>query len=75
MDIQLIRDRLVGEMAMLPDPQTPEIQSYAVTTAVLVRQVTGALDITDLLIPDAWQPQTHHNLSPNPPKDGLGDSP
>ena len=50
MDIQLIRDRLVGEMATLPDLQTPEIQSYAVTTAVLVRQVTGALDITNLHI-------------------------
>ena len=62
MDIQLIRDRLVGEMATLPDLQTPEIQSYAVTTAVLVRQVTGALDITNLHISDAWQPQTHHNL-------------
>ena len=62
MDIQPIRDRLVGEMAMLPDLQTPEIQSYAVTTAVLVRQVTGALDITDLRIPDAWQPQTLHDL-------------
>ena len=48
MDIQLIRDRLVGEMAMLPDLQTPEIQSYTLTTAVLVRRVTGALDITDL---------------------------
>lgn len=62
MDIQLIRDRLVGEMATLPDLQTPEIQSYAVTTAVLTRQVTGALDITNLRIPDAWQPQTHHDL-------------
>ena len=62
MDIQLIRDRLVGEMAMLPDLQTPEIQSYAVTTAVLVRRVTEALNITDLRIPDAWQPQTHHDL-------------
>ena len=62
MDIQLIRDRLVGEVAMLPDLQTPEIQSYAVTTAVLIRRVTEALDITDLRIPDAWQPQIHHDL-------------
>ncbi len=62
MDIQLIRDRLEGEMAMLPDLQTPEIQSYAVTTAVLIRRITGALDITDLRIPDAWEPQTHHDL-------------
>lgn len=47
---------------MLPDLQTPEIQSYAVTTAVLIRRVTGALKIADLRIPDAWQPQTHHDL-------------
>ncbi len=62
MDIQLIRDRLVGEMAMLPDLQAPEIQSYAVTTAVLVRRVATALDIKDLRIPDAWQPHTCHDL-------------
>ena len=62
MEIQLIRDRLVGEMATLPDLQTPAIQSYAVTTAVLVRQVTGALNITDLRLLDAWEPQTHRDL-------------
>ena len=53
--IQLIRDPLAGESAWLPDLQTLEIQSYAVTTAVLVKQVTDALEITDLRIPDAWK--------------------
>ena len=62
MDIQLIRNRLVEELANLPDVRTPEIQSYALTTAVLARRITEALNITDLHIQDAWQRQTSHDL-------------
>ena len=63
MDIQLIRNRLVGELANLPDVTTPEIQSYALTSAVLVRRITEALNITDLRIQDAWQRETSHDLA------------
>ena len=63
MDIQLIRNRLVEELANLPDVTTPEIQSYALTTAVLVRRITEALNITDLRIQDAWQQETAHDLA------------
>ena len=63
MDIQLIRNRLVEELVNLPDVTTPEIQSYALTSAVLVRRITEALNITDLRIQDAWQPETAHDLA------------
>ena len=63
MDIQLIRNRLVEELANLPDVTTPEIQSYALTSAVLVRRITEALKIADLRIQDAWQRQTSHDLA------------
>ena len=63
MDIQLIRDRLVQELASLPDLTTPEVQSYALTSAVLVRRITGALNIIDIRIQDAWQRETSHDLA------------
>ena len=63
MDIQLIRNRLVEELANLPDVTTPEIQSYALTSAVLVRRITEALNITDLRIQDAWRRETSHDLA------------
>ena len=53
MDIQLIRNRLVEELVNLPDVTTPEIQSYALTCAVLVRRITEALNIIGLRIQDA----------------------
>ena len=62
MEIQLIRDRLVKEIADLPGVTTPEIQSYALTSAVLVRRITKALNITDLSLQDAWEQQTSHDL-------------
>ena len=63
MDIQLIRNRLVKELADLPDMTTPEIQSYALTSAVLARRITEALNITCLRIQDAWQRETSHDLA------------
>ena len=63
MEIELIRNRLVVELANLPDVTTPEIQSYALTSAVLVRRITEALKITDLRIQDAWRPETLHDLA------------
>ena len=63
MEIQLIRNRLVEELANLPDVTTPEIQSYALTSAVLVRRITEALNITDLRIQDAWRRETAHDLA------------
>ena len=63
MEIQLIRQRLIKELADLPDVTTPEIHSYALTTAVLVRRITEALNITDLRIEDAWARETSHNLA------------
>ena len=63
MEIQLIRNRLVEELANLPDVATPEIQSYALTSAVLVRRITEALNITDLRIQDAWRRETAHDLA------------
>ena len=63
MDIQLIRNRLVEDLANLPDVTTPEIQSYALTSAVLVRRITEALNITDLRIQDAWRRETSHDLA------------
>ena len=63
MEIQLIRNRLVEELANLPDVTTPEIQSYALTSAVLVRRITEALNITDLRIQDAWRQGTAHDLA------------
>ena len=63
MEIQLIRDRLVKEISDLPGVTTPEIQSYALTSAVLVRRITEALNITDLRIQDAWEQQTSHDLA------------
>ena len=63
MEIELIRNRLVVELANLPDVTTPEIQSYALTSAVLVRRITEALKITDLRIQDAWRPETPHDLA------------
>ena len=62
MEIQLIRNRLVVELDNLPDVTTPEIQCYALTTAVLVRRITEALNITDLRIQDAWRRETAHDL-------------
>ena len=63
MEIQLIRNRLLEELANLPDVTTVEIQSYALTSAVLVRRITKALNITDLRIQDAWQRETSHDLA------------
>ena len=63
MEIQLIRNRLVEELANLPCVRTPEIQSYALTSAVLVRRITEALNITDLRIQDAWRREASHNLA------------
>ena len=63
MEIQLIRNRLVEELTNLPDVTTPEIQSYALTTAVLVRRITKALNITNLSIQDAWRRETPHDLA------------
>ena len=63
MEIQLIRNRLLEELANLPDVTTIEIQSYALTSAVLVRRITEALNITDLRIQDAWQRETSHDLA------------
>ena len=63
MDIQLIRDRLVEELVNLPELTSPEIQSYALTSAVLVRRITEALNITDLRVQDAWQRGTCHDLA------------
>lgn len=63
MDTQLIRDRLASDLTVLPDLWTPEIQSYALTSAALVRRITGALKITDLHVTDAWQSGTHHRLT------------
>ena len=63
MEIQLIRNRLVEELVNLPDVATPEIQSYALTSAVLVRRITEALNITDLRIQDAWRRETAHDLA------------
>ena len=63
MEIQLIRNRLVEELANLPDVTTPEIQSYALTSAVLARRITEALKITDLRIQDAWRRETAHDLA------------
>ena len=63
MEIQLIRNRLVEELANLPELTTPEIQSYALTSAVLVRRITEALKITDLRIQDAWRRETSHDLA------------
>lgn len=63
MEIQLIRNRLVEELANLPDVTTPEIQSYALTSAVLVRRITEALNITDLRIQNASQRETSHDLT------------
>ena len=63
MEIQLIRNRLLEELANLPDVTTDEIQSYALTSAVLVRRITETLNITDLRIQDAWQRETSHDLA------------
>ena len=63
MEIQLIRNRLLEELANLPDVTTVEIQSYALTSAVLMRRITEALNITDLRIQDAWQRETSHDLA------------
>ena len=63
MDIQFIRNRLVEELTNLPDVTTPETQTYALTTAVLTRRITEALNINDLRIQDAWQRETSHYLA------------
>ena len=63
MDIQLIRERLREELANLPEGTVPELQSYTLTTAVLMRRITEALKINDLRIPDAWQRGNRHDLA------------
>lgn len=62
MKLQLFRNHLASELDNLPDVRVQAIQSYALTTAILVRRITEELQITDLRIPDARNPQIHHGL-------------
>lgn len=62
MKLQLFRNHLASDLDSLPDVRAQEIQSYALTTAILVRRITERLKITDLNIPDAHNPQVHHGL-------------
>ena len=54
MILQLFRDHLATELDNLPDMQSREIQSYALTTAVLTRRILDSLDIKDLTIPSEF---------------------
>lgn len=62
MNLQLFRSHLASELDGLPDVREQEIQSYALTTAILVRRIIERLRITDLSIPDARDPQVSHGL-------------
>ena len=56
MKLQLFRDHLAHELRNLPDIRSQEIQSYALTTAVLLRYITQELGIEDLRVPAPYHP-------------------
>ena len=56
MKLQLFRDHLAHELKNLPDIRSQEIQSYALTTAVLLRYITQELGIEDLRVPVLYHP-------------------
>ena len=62
MKLQLFRNHLASELNGLPDVRVQEIQSYALTTAILVRRIIERLQIIDLSIPDADDAQVIHGL-------------
>ncbi len=51
MDLQSFRDHLAAELESRPDVRSPEIQSYALTTAALARRILRHLHIDDLTVP------------------------
>ena len=57
MKLQLFRDHLATELGNLPDVRTQEIQSYALTTAILTRSLVERLDIGDLRVGRARDPK------------------
>ena len=63
MKLQLFRDHLAKELGNLPDIRSQEIQSYAITTAVLVRYIVQELGIEDLKVPTPYHPnEKSHSL-------------
>ena len=50
MRLQLFQDHLAAELSNLPDIRSQEIQSYALTTAILVRTLVDRLGIGNLRI-------------------------
>lgn len=63
MKLQLFRDRLACELRDLPDIRSQEVQSYALTTAVLVRYVIQELGMEDIQVPTPYHPnETSHPL-------------
>ena len=50
MRLQLFRNHLAAELSNLPDIRSQEVQSYALTTAILVRKIVERLEIDNLEI-------------------------
>ena len=62
MKLQLFRDHLTTELGNLPDIRTQEIQSFALTTAILTRSLVERLDIGDLRVRGARGPKGRRTL-------------
>ncbi len=54
MKLQLFRDHLAFELRNLPDIRSQEVQSYTLTTSVLLRYITQELGIEDLKVPTPY---------------------
>ena len=57
MRLQLFRDHLAIELRNMPDVRVQEVQSYALTTAILTRSLVERLRIDDLNIERSHDPQ------------------
>ena len=52
MKLQLFRNHLAAELKNLPDTKSQEIQSYVLTTSILIRRIIEDLDIKAFKIPE-----------------------
>ena len=63
MKIELYRNHLATELEALPDIRSQVVQSYALTTSVLLRKMAQHLNIKNLCIPDAFDSEQSYDLA------------
>ncbi len=62
MNIGLFRGHLRSEIEMLPDLKYQDIQSFTLTTAVLLRRIVERLQVKDVTIPNALSESDSYSL-------------